>query len=95
LLLKVDFDSGKTRIDLFRDQLTFASKILLLDRIKWFEGPNPSDNHALYVWDRSHRGEPWIKYAACDARRTIGAAELNGLEKPRRWRSADEEEKRT
>ena len=65
LLLKVDFDSGKTRTDLFRDQLTFAGKIVLLDRIKWFDGPSsPSDNHALYIWDRSHRGEPWLRYAA-------------------------------
>jgi hypothetical protein len=65
LLLKVDFDSGKTRTDLFRDQLTFAGKIVLLDRIKWFDGPrNPSENHALYIWDRGHRGEPWIRYAA-------------------------------
>jgi hypothetical protein len=64
LLLKVDFDSGKTRTDLFLDQLTFAGKIVLLDRIKWFEGPkSPSENHALFVWDRNHRGEPWIRYA--------------------------------
>lgn len=65
LLLKVDFDSGKTRTDLFRNQLTFAGKIVLLDRIKWFDGPStPSDNHALFIWDRSHRGRPWIRYAA-------------------------------
>jgi hypothetical protein len=64
LLLKVDFDSGKTRTDLFRDQLTFAGKIVLLDRIKWFEGPKgPSENHALYIWDRGHPGEAWIRYA--------------------------------
>jgi hypothetical protein len=64
LLLKVDFDSAKTRTDLFRDQLTFAGKIVLLDRIKWFNGPSsPSDNHALFAWDRGHRGEPWIRYA--------------------------------
>jgi hypothetical protein len=65
LLLKVDFDSGKTRTDLFRDQLTFAGKIVLIDRIRWFAGPSsPSENHALYIWDRSHRGEPWIRYGA-------------------------------
>jgi hypothetical protein len=64
LLLKVDFDSGKTRTDLFRDQLMFAGKIVLLDRIKWFEGPKqPSENHAIFVWDRRHRGSPWIRYA--------------------------------
>jgi hypothetical protein len=65
LLLKVDFDSGKTRTDLFRDQLTFAGKIVLIDRIKWFAGPSsPSENHALFIWDRSHHDLPWIRYAA-------------------------------
>jgi hypothetical protein len=65
LLLKVDFDSGKTRTDLFRDQLTFSGKIVLIDRIKWFAGPSsPSDNHALFIWDRSHHDLPWIRYAA-------------------------------
>jgi hypothetical protein len=82
LLLKVDFDSGKIRIDLFRDQPTFAGKIVILDRIKWFEGPRkPVGQSRSLCLDRSHRGEPWIKYAARDARRMIGAAELNGLGK--------------
>jgi hypothetical protein len=65
MLLRVDFDSGKTRADLFRDNPTFAGKIVLLDRIKWFEGRSgPSDNHAWFVWDRDHRGPPLIHYAA-------------------------------
>lgn len=64
MLLRVDFDSGKTRRDIFGDRPTFAGKITLLDRIKWFEGPSgPSDNHAWFIWDRRHCGDAWIKYA--------------------------------
>lgn len=64
MLLRVDFDSGKTRVDLFRDCPAFAGKIILLDRIKWFDGPSsPSDNHAWFIWDRQHRGRPWLDYA--------------------------------
>jgi hypothetical protein len=64
MLLRVDFDSGKTRVDIFRDHPAFAGKIVLLDRIKWFEGPSaPSDNHAWFLWDRQHRGRPWLDYA--------------------------------
>ena len=49
---------------LFRDNPRFAGKLVLLDRIKWFEGPSaPSDNHAWFVWDRRHQGPPWIAYA--------------------------------
>jgi hypothetical protein len=65
MLLRADFDSAKTRTDIFRDCLTFAGKVTLIDRVKWFEGPKgPSDNHAWFVWDREHRGEPRIAYAA-------------------------------
>jgi hypothetical protein len=68
MLLRVDFDSAKTRADLFRDNPTFAGKIVLLDRIKRFEGPSqPSDNHAWFVWDRQHRGHPWIAYGEAAA----------------------------
>jgi hypothetical protein len=48
MLLGVDFDSAKTRTDLFRDCPQLSRKIVLIDRIKWFDGPSsPSDNHAL------------------------------------------------
>lgn len=70
MLLRVDFDSAKTRVDLFRDHPHFAGKIVLLDRVKWFEGPSaPSDNHAWFCWDREHRGRPWICYARRDSKR--------------------------
>jgi len=66
MLLRVDFDSGKTRLPLFGDCSSFSSKIVLLDRIVWFERPGaagPSDNHAWYIWDGRHSGPPTIKYA--------------------------------
>jgi hypothetical protein len=66
MLLRVDFDSAKTRVGLFRDHPMFVGKIVLLDRIKWFEGDSgPSDNHAWFVWERRgrRRRAPWIEYA--------------------------------
>jgi hypothetical protein len=68
MLLRVDFDSGKTRKALFRDCPAFAGKIVLLDRIKWFDGPSsPSDNHAWFVWNRAQKWAPWIAYAEAAA----------------------------
>lgn len=66
MLLRVDFDSGKTRVDLFRDCQRFAGKIVLLDRIVWFDRPGaaPSENHAWFVWEGDKRFRyPWIQYA--------------------------------
>ena len=64
MLLRNDFDSAITRQHLFRDCPTFVRKIVLLNRIKWFEGPSsPSDNHAWFCWDRAHTGAPIIRYA--------------------------------
>ena len=62
--LKIDFDSGKTRVDLFRDNVRFSGKLVLIDRIEWFPSPSGSSvNHAWFVWDREHRGAPRIAYA--------------------------------
>lgn len=66
MLLRVDFDSAKTRVDLFRDNPRFAGKIMLLDRIVWFDRPGaaPSENHAWFVWEGHTRFRyPWIQYA--------------------------------
>lgn len=64
MLLKVDFDSGKTRRHLFGDCQAFALKLVLLDRIVWFEPKlaRPSDNHAWFVWNWRHEGPPTIVY---------------------------------
>ena len=54
-LLRVDFDSAKTRRDIFQNCPFFAGKIVLLDRIVWFEregAASPSENHAWFIWSR-------------------------------------------
>jgi hypothetical protein len=67
MLLRNDFDSAITRRDLFRHNPTFAGKVILLNRIKWFVGPSsPSDNHSWFCWDRAHVGPPAIRYATRD-----------------------------
>ena len=66
MLLRVDFDSGKSRTGLFRDCAAFDRKIVLLDRIEWFPRKGtagPSDNHAWFVWNKRHHGPPTICYA--------------------------------
>jgi hypothetical protein len=69
LLLRVDFDSGKTRRPLFGDCKTFAKKVVLLDRIMWVPGRSgPSDNHAWFLFNKKHRGPPTISYARRDDR---------------------------
>jgi hypothetical protein len=64
MLLHADFDSGRTRVPLFRDCPAFALKIILLNRIRWFNGRSGAVNHAWAVWSHRHRGPPVIKYAA-------------------------------
>jgi hypothetical protein len=74
MLLRVDFDSGKTRTNLFRDCKTFDRKIVLLDRIVWFErkgAQGPSDNHCWLIWNVRHRGPPTIGYAGKANRREL------------------------
>jgi hypothetical protein len=66
MLLRIDFDSAKTRTHLFRDCPAFAQKIVLLDRIVWFarEGaPGPSDNHCWAIWNKRHIGPAIVAYA--------------------------------
>jgi hypothetical protein len=67
MLLRVDFDSGKTRTRLFRDCPSFALKVVLLDRIMWFPGDvEPSINHAWFIWNKRHRGPATIGYGGED-----------------------------
>jgi hypothetical protein len=73
LLLPHDFDSAKTRAHLFRDCPHFTGKITLLQRVKWFEHPdpdqrtrNPKENTDWCFWSRpvSHvRRQPIILYS--------------------------------
>lgn len=63
MLLRVDFDSGKTRQHLFGANHVWAHKLILLDRIKWFPGEaGPSTNHAWYCFHKKHRGPATIGY---------------------------------
>ena len=62
MLLPVDFDSGKTRQHVFNHP-AFEQKLVLLDRIKWFNGKSGSLNHAWFVWNwRWLSMLPVIKY---------------------------------
>jgi hypothetical protein len=72
MLLRVDFDSGRTRPHLFRYCPAFACKVVLLDRIDWFPGEyGSSTNSAWFIWNRAHRGRPTIEYAG---KRDVGGA---------------------
>jgi hypothetical protein len=61
-LLSLQFDSARTRRDLFADCPTFKAKYPLIRRIRWDNlvqsKAGPSENHAWYVWDAEHRGPP-------------------------------------
>ncbi|WDR03645.1 hypothetical protein PSQ19_06125 [Devosia algicola] len=63
MLLRVDFDSAKTRRHIFADHLAYAAKYVLTRRIRWtnFEQKEagPTVNHAWLVWDwRKRAGSP-------------------------------------
>jgi hypothetical protein len=63
VLLRNDFNSAISRQHLFRRCQIFAGKIVLLNRIKWFDGPSsPSDNHSWFLFYRAHSGAPIIRY---------------------------------
>jgi hypothetical protein len=64
MLLRVDFDSAKSRRHLFGECAAFAKKVVLTKRIVWFEPAkaSPSYNHAWFVWDWKHSGPPTIAY---------------------------------
>jgi len=68
MLLRVDYDSAKTRQHLFHYHSAWFKKIVLTERIVWFREPNgkpkksPSENHAWYIWDWQNRGLPTIGY---------------------------------
>jgi len=64
MLLRTDYDHAKTRRHLFGDCPTFAKKVVLTRRIRWFEDStgNPSFNHAWFVWDWQHQGPPVLAY---------------------------------
>jgi predicted RNA methylase len=51
MLLTAKFDSGSTRYHLFRDNPRFLAKIVLTDRIQWFEGEyGGTEDHCWMIW---------------------------------------------
>jgi hypothetical protein len=66
MLLRIDFDSAGGRTRLFRDCPYWDRKVVLLDRVKWFNGGDvePSTNHGWFLWRKDHVGEPVTCYAA-------------------------------
>ncbi len=68
MLLPVDFDSGKTRRDMFADHPAFYKKLVLTSRIVWFEPEpgekksGPSANHAWFCWDWNNSRKPTLEY---------------------------------
>lgn len=57
MLLRVDFDSAKTRADIFGKHPAWFAKIVLNQRVVWFDHPDrksaPSENHAWFIWNWS------------------------------------------
>lgn len=56
MLLRIDFDSARSRQHLFGRCKQFDKKLVLTSRIRWIPGStgSPSFNHAWYVWDWNH-----------------------------------------
>jgi hypothetical protein len=65
MLLRIDYDSARTRRHLFAEHDTFAKKLVLTRRIRWFAESmgSPSFNHAWFIWDWQHAGPPTVAYA--------------------------------
>lgn len=71
MLLHEDFDAGITRRRLFADNVAFARKYVLLNRIYWVNlavAERSSTNHAFFVWHTDRREEwatePVVRYLA-------------------------------
>jgi len=50
MLLPIDFDSGSTRRHVFGECPRFAHKIVLLNRVRIFNGQSGTTNHAWFIW---------------------------------------------
>jgi hypothetical protein len=59
MLLRIDYDSAKTRAHLFETHPAWWKKLVFRKRIVWFQGEkSPSFNHAVYIWNWQHDGSP-------------------------------------
>ena len=72
MLMRVDWDSAKTRRHLFADCKAWGTKIVLTKRIMWFQptpgstGKSPSENHCWMVWDWKRQGPATLEYVHPD-----------------------------
>jgi hypothetical protein len=84
MLLRTDFDHAATRAHLFAGCPTFAKKVVLTRRIRWFEDStgSPSFNHCWMIWDRLHRGPPTLAYASGSAARLGSGNSLPDVRDP-------------
>jgi hypothetical protein len=82
MLLRIDYDSAKTRRHLFGDCPMFARKVVLTKRIVFFQRPGaaPSFNHAWFIWDRQHQGAPTISYAPEIPLKAGSSPDASGME---------------
>ncbi|WP_109150232.1 hypothetical protein [Azospirillum sp. TSO5] len=63
MFLRVDFDSARTRSDLFERCPHWSRKLVLTSRAQFFAGEyGGKKNHAFFVWDALHGGPPTIDY---------------------------------
>ncbi len=64
MLLRTDYDHASSRQYLFGKCKSFAKKLVLTKRIKWFENStgSPSFNHAWFIWSHAHKGPPTLVY---------------------------------
>jgi hypothetical protein len=64
MLLRIDYDSAKTRQHLFGGCRQLKAKVVLTKRIVWFEDSrgSPSFNHCWMIWDWQHNGSPVLAY---------------------------------
>ncbi len=89
MLLNLDWDSALTRRRLFGDCRGFARKLVLLDRITWFERlpepgkleQSPSENHAWFIWDFAPARLALGNRSASEGAATLGWAAMPEHEK--------------
>jgi hypothetical protein len=73
MLLRVDFDSARSRRNLFGDHPAFKAKYVLTRRIRWAnleqKASGPTENHAWFVWDWKPRFStvPTLRYLPLEA----------------------------
>jgi hypothetical protein len=64
MLMHATYDHAKCRRHLFADCPAFAKRLVLTQRIVFFDRPGaaPSTNHVWLVWDWQHKGAPTVAY---------------------------------